>query len=115
MCEIDCSKEYATRDGLKVTDLHQLTEPLDSGETLIGVAQYPNGVRVRCQWHSHGCYLENAARHSQDLIEVQVAHEKWINIYNDHGKYDSQEAANEHAGSGRIACIPVRFSEGEGL
>lgn len=56
-----------------------------------------------------------------DLVNVPIKHEVWINFYDDEeGGYDSysyssQEIADESADSTRIACVRVKFTEGEGL
>ena len=56
-----------------------------------------------------------------DLVNVPKKHEVWINFYNDgEGGYDSfsyssQAIADESSDSNRIACVRVKFTEGEGL
>lgn len=44
-----------------------------------------------------------------------VVHEVWTNIYNKHGGYKTKEEADRGAARGRIACVKLTFTEGEGL
>ena len=47
--------------------------------------------------------------------------EAWINIYRSHsgyidiGSHESRESADTHASQERLACINIKFKEGEGL
>lgn len=49
----------------------------------------------------------------------QKKHTVWVNVYfgnnNNCFFYTNKDAANFHAGTGRVACVPLTFTEGEGL
>jgi len=55
-----------------------------------------------------------------DLVNVPKKHEVWVNFYDEEGvvvsfAYASEELANERSHIDRIACVRVKFTEGEGL
>lgn len=49
-----------------------------------------------------------------DLVPVPKKHKVWVNIYPTTGNA-TREQADHYATPSRIACIPVEFTEGEGL
>lgn len=54
---------------------------------------------------------------SHRLMNVPpVKHTKWLNIYKYTSQiHDSKEDADEHACSSRISCVPITYTEGDGL
>ena len=62
----------------------------------------------------------NAAR-QKVALEGSKEHSLWLNIYPDEPGYcraaasGSRAEADQYAGENRIACINIKFKEGEGL
>jgi hypothetical protein len=57
---------------------------------------------------------------SHDLVNVPEKHEVWINLYHTENvffgcAYPTREQANAKANIDRIACVRIKFTEGEGL
>ena len=50
-----------------------------------------------------------------DLVNVPKKIEGWLNLYPHSSLSDSKESADINAANGRVACIFVSFTEGEGL
>lgn len=68
--------------------------------------------------------LGDTLREARERLEVDPelpTEEVWINIYRSHsgridaGSHESREAADTHASQDRLACISIKFKEGEGL
>lgn len=112
--QVEMGKEYQTRDGRPVRLLAVTDEPVNSnGDTVVGVVD--NDVET---WQSDGVYYRKWGSHASDLIKVKPERMVWVNIYdgNDVGvPQTSKQRADEAAGCGRIACIPITFREGDGL
>lgn len=91
-------------------------------ERLYASFQTPPGVIDAARLQMLQIELDIQANEIQQYARIlgphqgkQVVHTKWINIYKDSltGVYDSQEEANK--GQERIACIEIKYTEGEGL
>lgn len=105
------------------------------GWRAVVVGHIPVGCFV---WHEEDeksyAHIEDGKRnsalsqHRYDLIEPwkePVVHEGWQNYYPadmyckipkaNSGLWKSRQAADEMAVDGRTACIPIKFTEGEGL
>jgi hypothetical protein len=76
------------------------------------------------QWTIDGRYvLETDAIHDLDLIEEWREPKTgtfWVNVYpfkiiNISRIFDSKNEADDHANQERIACIEVKWTEGDGL
>lgn len=52
-----------------------------------------------------------------DLVNISEKIERWVNIYSREYGHATKEEADACAGNAkdRIACIPIEFTEGEGL
>ena len=67
-----------------------------------------------------GAILREALERNKEDPEVPTE-EAWINIYRsrsghiDIGSHESRESADTHASQERLACINIKFKEGEGL
>lgn len=115
---IDWDKPVKTRDGCEVriyTNEGRLMHyPV--------VGEYRNGDGFQIgRWTSEGhwsCLRIHAE--DRDLINVPQKHTVWVNVYKSHNSlsilnYDSRRIADQLVQEGRIACIEVTFTEGEGL
>lgn len=82
---------------------------------------------IQCRIDGSYCLSGPITPHKYDIIGEWSPEPKkvkgWINIYQPYKKcsvvYDSKKKAdeysNEYANHVRIACIPIEFTEGEGL
>lgn len=53
-----------------------------------------------------------------DLVNIPEKIKLWVNVYNDGipcGVHHSRVKADSSAGSGRIACVEIEVTEGQGL
>jgi hypothetical protein len=55
-----------------------------------------------------------------DIVNVPEKHERWANIYNMAQQsysvlYPTREEADRNAVPGRVACVRLEYTEGEGL
>jgi hypothetical protein len=121
---IDMKKQYKTRDGRAVRILVTDRKTLDTrnyGPVCALVTDADGSEHLRS-------YAEDgisAGSSEYDLLEVKPVREGWVNVYlRDSGpdipgyeysvKFTKQKA-DADAGSGRIACLKIQFTEGEGL
>lgn len=118
---IDINKKYRTRDGRKVR-----IYAVDGGwlnYAIHGAVSSSQGWEPEW-WLDDGRKSKLGGTDPLDLIEVKPEVKGWINIYRA-GKFLPENVSNVHptkeiadqsaASEGRIACIPVTFTEGEGL
>lgn len=112
---------YQTRSGLPV----RIYAVEDEGGYPIHGAVFVNGI-----WQSH-CWTDAGRNfyhgrdndHSADLVRKRRVYEGWANVYRDEsaagfalvGGYTSKEIAGDQSAGNRIACIPITFTEGEGI
>lgn len=69
------------------------------------------------QWDDRGTWITGPFQN--DLIAPWTEPKKgtvWVNVYDDHFMtYTTRDYADRHAVSGRLACVSVNWTEGEGL
>ncbi|RWE44218.1 hypothetical protein [Mesorhizobium sp.] len=126
--QLEAGKYYLTRDGRKgfvagsspfgsTVDCHQVVGYIDCDTHALG-------------WGKDGFYWANKDEDARDLVAEWVEPKRikgWVNIYPDvngnmpskvivnnclHGTKDD---ADDHAMTGRIACIEIDVLEGQGL
>lgn len=119
--KLELHKAYKTRGGWRavVVKFHP--------ETQSYLVWHDTPGRDDTVGHSVNGYYEGTPVHpgttpeSYDLIEEWfdlVTHEGWLNFYKDGPGTDIQktrECADRIANAGRVACIRIKFTEGEGL
>lgn len=111
---VSMDKKYRTRDGREVR-----IYAVDGGgdQPVHGAARDESGW-VPETWSAGGSFCEDSSYEAPwDLIEVKPERGGWINIYPltvGSTIHPTKEAADKH-NIGRIACIHVKFTEGEGL
>lgn len=74
-------------------------------------------------WRRDGTCIGNQVQHPFDIVAAEEVPEPkviegWINIYasNSYGEiYETRARADTYSTFGRIACIKIRVTEGEGL
>ena len=65
--------------------------------------------------------LGASLREALERLEAPKEHSLWLNVYPEEpgyclvGVHESREVADQYANSSRIACINIKFKEGEGL
>ena len=108
---IDWTKPIQTKDGRKARVL--CTDLKGHSPIVIAVSCLDSpdeGVIVYCT--EGGVYSR-----STPIINVPIKHTGWLNVY----KYDvsdihfSKADAEYSKTAGRVACIPITYTEGEGL
>lgn len=75
----------------------------------------PSGDRI---WWKNGCAtVDNSNPCCYKEYKEPKTGEFWLNIYpgGDYNRYPSKGVADNCAGVSRIACIRVKWTEGEGL
>lgn len=121
MAKIEMGKTYKTRGGKPVR-----IYAVDAGSNypVHGACEIRAGVWIPEMWNENGRYSGNHTKDSRDLIEVKPEITGWLNIYDKTTLVNTElssivhmtkEEANRRAIGRRIACIPITFTEGEGL
>jgi len=114
----DYTKPFETRSGYPA---RLLCDPIDR-EKYRYVVAYRNedGEEETITCDEKG-RLNSFAPHSLDLVNIPVIHERFFNVARNsrgllycYGIYESRELADKCA-KDRIACLEIRFNEGEGL
>ena len=78
------------------------------------VALYPGCIGVVVVFQTMmGCEAIACSPGSDSIRRTPRKRKGWFNFYST--GYPSKEAADCHALGGRVACIEVEFTEGEGL
>lgn len=86
----------------------------------------PNGYINVCIRNLDGSHIDRDLSKEYDLINIPERtgeHEGWVNIYSNGGivrylylyLHDSKENADKSSYPHRIACIKIKFKEGDGL
>lgn len=117
---IDPAKKYTTRDGRAVR-----IYATDAGGEYPIHGAIKNGDEWKgCDWSTTGQRHLTIPQTSSDLIEVKPEREGWVNVYAAPAGSpfsvgvayaDKQDADAQTAVGGRIACLHIKFTEGEGL
>ena len=102
-----------TRDGRSVT---LITANGREPEPLVG---WIRNSYAPSTWLRDGSYHQSKDRSSFDLTnipELKRSGELWVNIYTNYANaWTSKAEAAEWATRGRVACVRVEWTEGEGL
>lgn len=110
---IDWSKPVQTRDGRPVEII-----TTKGRDRLYPVMGYIADNTAPDHWDSKGrFYAGQTAGCPADLVNVPEERELWLNV-NEGGVffgYDTKQDAATFAGTGRIACVHVKYKVGEGL
>lgn len=111
MKPLDLTKPLQTRDGQPVTIL--TTERPDSLHPVVGMTN----AGLILTYTAQGKVYSGGREHELDLMNVPERRTIWLNIYQNQPprEYSSRDQANFFADPGRIACIEVTYTEGEGL
>lgn len=123
--KFDPSKPVQTRDGRAVrilcTDLKYPGFPIAAA---LHDRDEDDDVETVELFTADGCYLESGVKQRLDLVNVPETHTKWANIYPPEPPYhpthtrilhDTKDQAFRNAGPNRIACVLIKYTEGEGL
>ena len=116
MKELDPNKPVMLRDGRQVRNVcwdYQLSRGIKG---ISAICRSKDGSRDYWQeWTMDGYLYPPCDKSSHDnLINVPERIEGWVNVYNTH-KHSTKQDADNNAGNGRVACIYIDVSEGEGL
>lgn len=111
MKPLDLSKPVQTRDGQPVTIF--TTERPNSPYPVVGMTNEGTILTYTAQGKSYS----DSREHALDLMNVPERRTIWLNIYENRPprEYSSRDQANFFADPGRIACVEVTYTEGEGL
>ena len=118
MPKLDLNKPVQTRNGKKVRILCTDRKSKSDIYPIIVLILMADGVEATQRYRKDGTYLSVGSSGGHDLINVPTQY--WVNIYpdddNNIGRFwKNKQDADEFATSGRMACVPVTFTEGEGL
>ena len=120
------------RGGLSLSEAKSIIDTLEAAPYWFGVDTHRefNPRHVTC---AAGGYVPEEPKSLGDLLREKISamkdeaptevptEEVWINIYRSHsgyidiGAHESREVADTNASSDRLACINIKFKEGEGL
>ena len=111
---LDLTKPIQTRDGRPVT---LITTQGRAPWPLVG---YISDKTSPDCWHRDGSYDHSCPLGITDIINVpepKRSGKVWVNIYPNEGHHghNKREEADDHARRGRLACVRVPWTEGEGL
>lgn len=107
---IDITKKYKTRLGEHVTIIFT-----DGRDPYPIVGYVGESCRIST-WSIEGRYQVDDNASCYDLIEIKAPTTKWMNVYKHTCcLHDSRVEADTKAGDGRIACIKITYTEGEGV
>lgn len=112
--KFDPTKPYCRRDGKPARIVHTFR----TGNHMVILDNLDDWIIV----NSDGEY-EDSGYNDNDLINIPEKHEGWLNVYkpsllesfSTSHIYSNKKQADCGAICGRIACIKVSFTEGEGL
>lgn len=112
---LDLTKPVQTRDGRPV----RIYRTDGSGiRPIHGAIKNSEGHEYVAQWYANGRHYGDTIKSSCDLVNVPVRHTVWVNVYSFFQVvylYPTKSEADQRAGADRIACVPITFTEGEGL
>jgi hypothetical protein len=96
-----------------------LAADLKSDRPIIIATMTPEGTEWWGRRYPDG-RLEHDRDSAYDLVNVTQEREVWVNFYSECGylfgcAYSSNALADERANADRIACVRVKFTEGQGL
>jgi hypothetical protein len=119
---IDAARTYRTRDGRAV----RIYATDGGGDYPVhGAIEREDGTLAVRIWTATGATFGDGTEDEDDLIEVKPERSGWVNVYHRSNGYFSPgpsyetqaeaSAAAVQAGGKRIACIHLKFREGDGL
>lgn len=118
--KFDPTKPVQTRNGRKARIICTDLKSLFNEYPIIAAVELGDGTESPFEYTIEGSiYKGNSS--SLDLINAPIEHEGWVNIYaNDspvtYGFNRTRQKADENArGLTRLACVHIKFKEGEGL
>lgn len=101
---IDLSKPLQTRDGRTVRDVHRLSEPLNNGDTIMGVC---DGTHK--SWQPDGTFsLHHTSLKTADLVNVPEEKTVWVNFYGG-GRCSSVHRSERSAINMARECLENRY------
>lgn len=112
-----------TKDGRKVRILCK-DGPAMVDEVPQPIVGFADGCDTSDNWCIDGRFNLHPPNDEYDLVNIPEKHVVWVNVYRDDRKvgfmFGSERASkescdNDHFVGGRVACIKVEFTEGEGL
>lgn len=123
---IDLKKNYKTRDGRKV---RLLCDDAPGYYPVIGyTVDEKEGRHYVKSWTKEGKYSTSVmSTHDLDLVEAKREHVGWINVDKGSdgmvcissnkccGLFTNRSLADDYKTDKRIACVKIKFEEGEGL
>jgi len=119
MKELDKTKPVQLRDGRQVRNVCWDFLFAD-GTTRIAAIVRDKSCDYQVQWDNNGRYYHFSDTMSEtDLINVPERIQGWINVYGEGAIvqfHETKEMADKYASKqGRIACIKINYTVGEGL
>ena len=106
---------------MKTTDKRAVMEALLAGKKVKYFFNDKDGNFSPLSWSNEFGIVDNEgdqySLYGDSFEIIEPKREIWVNVYDeDYGKgHPSREDADLRCGNGRIACIRVEFTEGEGL
>ncbi len=114
----DPKKPVQTRKGDKARIVCTDVKSYGDEWPILALITHSNGCELLRQYTRLG-RMGKVYDNDHDLVNVPEEHEAWINLYGGEGDscywYSTREVADQCAGTDRIACIKIKFKDGEGL
>ena len=114
----EAGKTYRTRDGREAR-----VYATDGGPEwpIHGAIKRDGGEWISHNWRANGRLWNKAGDSHFDLMPPK--REAWVNIYPNLSNnvflasylHTTRAAADEHAGTDRVACVRIEYTEGQGL
>jgi hypothetical protein len=116
---LDWKTGYCTRDGRPV---RILADDLSSNDYPIIAAVTDKDGETSSSYTADGHYYDNRCDDGRDLMCKPVTKTIWVSVYSKDynfqtlgNGYFAREDADRSSGHARIACVPLTYTEGEGL
>lgn len=118
--KFDPTKPFQTRDGRKARLLCTDAKGRIGSEAqpIVALITRPDGTEFAGQYTIDGHFYTDSQLSSSDLVNIPVEHEGWVNVYSGGAFgviHETKEQADKKSDRHRIACIHIKFKEGEGL
>lgn len=113
MKPLDLTKPLQTRLGEKAELVY---DGISGDWPLAVVVHYKHGGGKTLRTYTREGVLYNDEDSMSNLVNVPVKRTFWLNIYEDRQTgHPNRDHADYYACYGRIACVEVTYTEGEGL